>query len=76
MEAPIFKGSALAATTPCLAFGLIVMLSIVIHLLALTPENELAKRHLRYATCFNAGFSGSPNGRLRSRHVRRIRYCA
>jgi hypothetical protein len=28
-----------------------------------TPENEFAKRHLRYSTCFNAGFSGSPNGR-------------
>jgi len=24
---------------------------------------SFAKRHLRYSTCFNAGFSGSPNGR-------------
>src|SRR5450755_4070894 len=23
---------------------------------------SFAKRHLRYSTCFNAGFSGSPNG--------------
>jgi hypothetical protein len=26
-----------------------------------TPENELAKRQLRYSTCFNARFSGVPN---------------
>jgi hypothetical protein len=27
-----------------------------------TPENEFAKRQLRYSTCFTAGFSGSPIG--------------
>jgi hypothetical protein len=27
-----------------------------------TPENELAKRELRYSTCFTAGFSGVPSG--------------
>ena len=61
MEAPIFKGPGAGASAPCSGgtFSLCFRLSFTVWV---TPENEFAKRQLRYSTCFTAGFSGSPIG--------------
>src|SRR5713101_9540072 len=65
VEAPILKASGLTAPTPCVT-RLFSLSSRLLFTFWVAPENEFAKRQLRFSTCFNAGFSGSPIGYPRS----------
>ena len=75
MEDPILKGSGAIAPTPCMA-RFFSLCSRLLFTFWVAPENEFAKRHLRFSTCFNAGFSGSPNGCFGSTPHDRLRCCA
>jgi hypothetical protein len=63
VEAPILMGPELTAPSPCMA-RLFSLSSRLLFTFWVAPENEFAKRQLRFSTCSNAGFSGSPNGCL------------
>src|ERR1700722_15000655 len=51
MEAPIFKGSRSTQSGPCLA-GVFSLCFRLLFTFWVTPENELAKRYLRYSHLF------------------------
>src|SRR5580692_10043253 len=65
VEAPILMGPELTAPSPCMA-RLFSLSSRLLFTFWVAPENKFAKRQLRFSTCSNAGFSGSPNGCPRS----------
>ena len=75
VEAPILKASGLTASTPCVTqrFSLF---SRLLFTFWVAPENEFAKRQLRFSTCFNAGFSGSPIGYPQITPSHLLRSCA
>src|SRR5919108_5862056 len=63
VEAPILLGSEIAASAPCLA-GVLSISFFLLITVWVTPEDRARGVHAPRLFCFNAGFSGCPNGVL------------